>query len=52
MVVTIKDDRGQEIARKLIGVGAMAPNEQRTFTLTVDVVPAKSKGKSKSGTRH
>lgn len=52
MVVTIKDDRGQEIARKLIGVGAMAPNEQRTFTLAVDVVPARSKGKSKSGTRH
>lgn len=52
VVVTIKDDRGQEIARKLIGVGAMAPNEQRTFTLTVDVVPAKSKGKLKAGTRH
>ena len=52
VVVTIKDDRGQEIARKLIGVGAMAPNEQRTFTLAVDVVPAKSKGKSKSGTHH
>ena len=52
VAVTIKDDRGQEIARKLIGVGAMAPNEQRTFTLTVDVVPAKSKGKFKSGTRH
>lgn len=53
VVVTIKDDRGQEIARKLIGVGAMAPNEQRTFTLAVDVVPAKPKGgKPKSGTRH
>lgn len=52
VVVTIKDDRGQEIARKLIGVGAMAPNEQRTFTLAVDIVPAKSKGKPKSGTRH
>lgn len=53
VVVTIKDDRGQEIARKLIGVGAMAPNEQRTFTLAVEVVPAKPKGaKPKSGTRH
>lgn len=51
VVVTIKDDRGQEIARKLIGVGAMSPNEQRTFTLAVDVVPAKTKGKLKS-TRH
>ena len=50
MVVTIKDDRGQEIARKLIGVGAMAPNEQRSFALSVDVVPAKAKGKAR--TRH
>lgn len=45
VVVTIKDDRGQEIARKLIGVGAMLPNEQRTFALSVDVVPARGKGK-------
>jgi hypothetical protein len=29
----------------------MTPNEVRTFTLAVDVVPAKSKGKAKS-TRH
>lgn len=51
VVVTIRDDRGQEIARKLIGVGAMLPNEQRTFTLAVEVVPAKPKRAGK-GTRH
>jgi hypothetical protein len=51
VVVTIRNDRGDEIARKLIGVGAMTPNEQRTFTLTVEVIPAKGKGKGKS-TRH
>ena len=50
VVVTIKDDRGQENARKLIGVGAMAPNEQRSFALSVDIVPAK--GKAKARTRH
>ena len=50
VVVTIKDDRGVEIARKLIGVGAMAPNEQRSFALSVDIVPAK--GKAKARTRH
>ena len=33
VVVTIRNDRGEEIARKLIGVGAMSPNEQRSFTL-------------------
>ena len=51
VVVTIKDDRGQEIARKLIGVGAMSPNEMRTFALSVEVVPSKGKTKGKS-TRH
>ena len=45
VVVTIKDDRGQEIARKLIGVGAMSPNEQRSFALSVEVTPVKPKGK-------
>jgi hypothetical protein len=52
MVVSIKNDRGEEIARKLIGVGAMNPDEQRTFTLAVEVVPAKDKRPGKAGTRH
>jgi hypothetical protein len=51
VVVTIRDERGQELARKLIGVGAMTPNEQRTFTLAVEVIPAKPKRGGKS-TRH
>lgn len=50
VTVVIKDDRGVEIARKLVGVGAMAPNEQRSFSLSVDIVPAKGKGKPR--TRH
>jgi hypothetical protein len=52
VVVSIKNDRGEEIARKLIGVGAMNPDEQRTFTLSVDVTPAKPRGKLKAGTKH
>jgi hypothetical protein len=40
VVVSIRNDRGEEIARKLIGVGAMNPNEQRTFTLLVEAVSA------------
>ena len=51
VVVSIRNDRGEEIARKLIGVGAINPNEQRTFTLAVEVTPAK-KRLGKSGTRH
>jgi hypothetical protein len=52
VVVSIQNDRGVEIARKLIGVGAMNPNEQRTFTLSVEAVPATSKTQGKDGTRH
>ena len=42
VVVSIRNNRGEEIAHKLIGVGAMNPNEQRTFTLSVEAVPAKA----------
>lgn len=39
MVLTIRNERGEEIARRLVGVGAMQPGEQRTFTLSVDMNP-------------
>ena len=52
VVVSIRNDRDEEIAHKLIGVGAMSPNEQRTFTLSVEAVPAKAKDPGKGGTRH
>ena len=52
VVVSIRNDNGLEIARKLIGVGAMNPNEQRTFTLSVEAVAAKTRAPAKGGTRH
>lgn len=45
MVLTIRNERGEEIARKLVGVGAMQPDEQRTFTLSVEMNPAVAGGK-------
>jgi hypothetical protein len=52
VVVSIYNDRGEEIAHKLVGVGAMNPNEQRTFTLSVEAVLAKARLPGKGGTRH
>ena len=52
VIVTIHNDRGEEISRKLIGVGAMNPNEQRRFTLSVEAVSVKTKRPGKGGTRH
>lgn len=49
MVLTIRNERGEEIARKLVGVGAMKPDEQRTFTLSVEMNPASASSKR---TRH
>ena len=51
VVVSIRNDRGEEISRKLVGVGAMNPNEQRTFTLSVEAVAAKGKPSGKGGPR-
>lgn len=51
VVVSIRNERGQEIARKLIGVGALSPNEQRTFSLSLEMAPSKHKS-GKSRTRH
>ena len=52
VVVSIRNDRGEEVAHKLIGVGAMNPNEQCTFTLSVEAVTTKAKGPSGRTTRH
>ena len=44
VVVSIRNDRGEEVARKVIGVGALDPRESRTVTLSVDVfAPAGTK---------
>ena len=49
MVLTIRNERGEEIARKLVGVGAMQPDEQRSFTLSVEMTQSSASGKR---TRH
>ena len=43
VVVTVHNDRGEEIARKLVNVGALHANELRSFTLSVEAVTAKGK---------
>jgi len=37
VVVSIRNDRGEEVARKVVGVGALDARESRTVTLSVDV---------------
>lgn len=49
MVVSIKNERGEEVARQVIGVGALYADEQRTFTLAVEMTEATG---SKARRRH
>jgi hypothetical protein len=45
VVLSIKNDRGEEITRQVVGVGALNPQEQRSFSLAVEVfTPANSRG--------
>lgn len=53
VVLSIRDDEGNEIAHQVVGVGAMHPGDERTFSLAVDVVPTNdTRRPGKRGTRH
>jgi len=36
-VVAIKNEKGEDVARHVVGVGALQGGEGRTFSLTVEV---------------
>lgn len=53
VVLTIRDDEGNEVARQVVGVGAMHPGDERTFSLAVEVVPTSDMRRpAKRGTKH
>ncbi|HEY4872807.1 MAG TPA: hypothetical protein VIH77_01160 [Steroidobacteraceae bacterium] len=37
VVLVIRDNAGVEVTRQVVGVGALQPAEQRSFTLSVEV---------------
>jgi len=44
VLVSVKNDKGEEVARQVVNVGALEPGEQRSFTFSVDVfVPGDAK---------
>ena len=43
VVVSIRNDRGEEVSRKILGVGALEPGEGRTFSVSVDVFTPNAK---------
>jgi hypothetical protein len=37
VVVAVRDERGEEIARQIVNVGALAPGERRSCVVSIDV---------------
>ncbi len=37
MMVSVKNERGEEVTRQVVGVGALQPGEGRTFSFAVEV---------------
>jgi hypothetical protein len=49
VMLSIRNDRGEEITRQVVGVGALHPSEQRTFTLAVEMfTPGEANGPGRS----
>lgn len=49
MVLSIRNERGEEVNRQVIGVGALHPDEARSFTLQVEMTEARG---SRTRRRH
>ena len=43
VVVSIRNDRGEEVGRHVVGVGAIPPGEARAFTCAVEVFTSEPK---------
>src|SRR5271168_1980535 len=41
VVVSITNERGEKIARQVIGVGALLPGEKHKYTFSVDLMPSR-----------
>ena len=40
VVLSIRNDRGEEVTRQVVSVGALHGAEKRTFSLSIDTMPA------------
>jgi hypothetical protein len=44
VVVSITNERGEKIARHVVGVGGLQPGERHKYSFSVDLVPTRGAG--------
>lgn len=49
VVVAIRNAKGEEVARQVVGVGALQPSEERTVSLAVEIYVPGGRGPSSPG---
>jgi hypothetical protein len=42
VVIAVRNERGEEVTRQVVNVGALQNNEKRSFTLSVELMPQQS----------
>ena len=47
VVISIRNERGEKIARQVVGVGALQPGERHKYTFSVDLIPERGGGDRK-----
>ena len=46
VVISVRNDHGEEVTRQVVSVGALRGTEKSTFSLSVEMMPAATHGKS------
>src|SRR5579863_7004271 len=49
VVISVRNDRGEEVTRQVVSVGALQSTEKRTFTLSVDMMPPQAPASTGNG---
>lgn len=44
-MISVRNERGEEVTRQVVGVGALQPGEERTFTFAVEVFAPPESGR-------
>jgi hypothetical protein len=47
VVIAISNERGEKIARHVVGVGALQPGEKHQYSFSVDLMPVRGAGERK-----
>jgi hypothetical protein len=47
VVIAISNERGEKIARHVVGVGALQPGEKHKYSFSVDLMPVRGAGERK-----